>query len=71
MVTIGVALLGTTTLSFALGFSALGSWILGVYLKLGFLGVFLAQALDEAIRAVFMLIRWSNNKWMNKSIVKR
>lgn len=52
-------------------FSALGSWVLGVYLKLGFLGVFLAQALDEAVRAIFMLIRWSNNKWMNKSIVKR
>jgi putative MATE family efflux protein len=52
-------------------FSSLGSWVLGIYLNLGFLGVFLAQALDELVRAILMLIRWSNNKWMNKSIVNK
>lgn len=51
-------------------FSALGSWVLGIYCKLGFLGIFLAQALDECARAVMMLFRWQNNHWMNKQIVK-
>lgn len=50
--------------------SSLGSWVLGIYLNLGFLGVFLAQALDEVVRAILMLFRWGNDKWMNKSIVK-
>lgn len=48
--------------------SSLGSWVLGIFLNLGFLGVFLAQALDEVARAILMLFRWSKNKWMNKSI---
>ena len=52
-------------------FSSLGSWVLGIYLNLGFLGIFLAQALDEVVRAILMLVRWINNKWMNKSIVNK
>lgn len=51
-------------------FSSLGSWVLGIYLKLGFLGIFLAQALDECARAIMMLWRWTSNRWMNKSIIK-
>lgn len=52
-------------------FSSLGSWVLGIWLKLGFLGIFLAQALDECVRAIMMLFRWQNNKWMNKSIIRK
>ena len=52
-------------------FSSLGSWVLGIYCNLGFLGIFLAQALDEVVRAILMLFRWANNKWMNKSIVNK
>lgn len=51
-------------------FSSFGSWFLGIYLKLGFLGIFLAQALDECVRAVMMIVRWQSNHWMNKSIIK-
>lgn len=51
--------------------SSLGSWVLGIYFNLGFLGIFLAQALDEVVRAILMLFRWGGNKWMNKAIVKK
>lgn len=51
-------------------FSSFGSWLLGIYLHLGFLGVFLAQALDECARAVMMIARWQSDRWMNRSIVK-
>ena len=51
-------------------FSSLGSWVLGIYLKLGFLGVFLAQALDECFRGVIMIIHWQRDKWKTKAIIK-
>ena len=51
-------------------FSSLGSWVLGIYLHLGFLGIFLAQAFDECFRAVIMIWRWQSDRWTNKSIIK-
>lgn len=51
-------------------FSALGSWVFGVWIGWGFLGIFLAQASDEFIRGIFMLWRWQSNRWKNKAIIK-
>lgn len=51
-------------------FSSFGSWLLGIHFQMGFLGIFLAQALDECARAVLMIARWQSNKWMNRSIVR-
>jgi putative MATE family efflux protein len=51
-------------------FSALGSWAFGIWMGLGFLGIFLAQASDEFIRGILMLYRWQSNKWKNKAIIK-
>ena len=49
---------------------ALGSWVLAIWLNLGLFGIFLAQALDEFIRAIISLIRWFSNKWQNKGLVE-
>lgn len=52
-------------------FSSLGSWVLGIWCHLGFLGIFIAQALDELARAVVMVIRWQSDKWQNRGIIKK
>ena len=49
---------------------ALGSWIFAIWLNLGLFGVFLAQALDEFIRAMVSLVRWFSNRWQNKGLIK-
>lgn len=51
-------------------FSSLGSWVLGVYLNLGFLGIFLAQASDECFRGIIMIVRWQRDKWKTKAVIK-
>lgn len=43
--------------------SALGSYILGVHLGFGIIGLFIAQALDESFRGLFMLLRWKNKNF--------
>ena len=47
-----------------------GSYLFGVALKLGVFGVFIGMALDEVLRAGFMIIRWRSGKWEKKVIVK-
>ncbi len=47
------------TVAFGLGF------FLGVVCKLGLVGIWIAMALDEDIRAVIFLIRWKRGKWKN------
>ena len=47
-----------------------GSYIFGLKLQMGLLGVFLAYGLDETIRGIFMVIRWNSKKWESKSLIK-
>lgn len=47
-----------------------GSYLFGVALKLGVFGIFIGMALDEVMRASFMIIRWRSGKWEKKVIVK-
>ena len=47
-----------------------GSYLFGIALKLGVFGVFIGMALDEVLRAGFMIIRWRSGKWEKKVIVK-
>lgn len=47
--------------------SVLGSFIL-VSLGFGIYGLWIALALDEFVRGIFVLIRWKNGKWRNKRI---
>lgn len=52
------------------GVSVLFSYILGLKLNLGLVGVFIALSLDEFIRGLAMLLRWKSKKWVTKSLVK-
>ncbi len=49
--------------------STLGSYILAVVFDLGIYGLWIANALDECFRGVFMIIRWKSNKWRTKRLV--
>lgn len=52
--------------------AVLGSYLLGgknVWLDLGLIGVWIAMALDEGIRAIIFLIRFKSGAWERKMIV--
>jgi putative MATE family efflux protein len=50
------------------GIRVLGVYVLGIVLKMGLLGVCLSVALDLAIRAVILLIRFKKGKWQKIKI---
>lgn len=41
-----------------------GSWLLGVHLKLGLVGVWIAYAADEWLRGLIMWLRWQRHGWV-------
>ncbi|MGY0394765.1 MATE family efflux transporter [Fusobacterium sp. SYSU M8A802] len=45
------------------------SYIFGVKLGWGLVGIWIANAADEWFRGIAMLIRWRNKKWITKSFV--
>ena len=45
------------------------SWILGIKLGYGLLGVWIANAADEWTRGIIMMFRWKSKKWQNKGFV--
>jgi len=47
-----------------------GAWLLGVHLKLGLVGVWIAMAADEWSRGIVMLIRWRSGAWKEKAFVQ-
>ena len=47
----------------------LPAYIFGFTLGWGLLGIRLAQALDEWVRGIIMLMRWRNGRWQTKSLV--
>lgn len=48
--------------------STLGSYLLAVVFDLGIYGLWIANAADECIRGVLMLIRWKSGKWRTKRL---
>lgn len=56
---------------FAFLCAAGGTWLFGI--KLGWLavGAYVAMALDECVRAVFMLLRWRSGSWKKQSLVQK
>ena len=50
--------------------SVLGSWLLGVSLGLGLVGVWMAMAADEWFRGVVMLLRWRSGAWRRMALVR-
>ncbi|WP_077212627.1 MATE family efflux transporter [Bacillus dakarensis] len=53
------------------GVAVLFSYIFGITLGMGLLGVWLAQGLDEWIRGLFALKRWISGSWSKKNLLKQ
>ena len=60
-----------TTLIFSWVVAVGGSYILGVKFGLGLIGVWLAMACDELVRAIIFAIRFKLGKWKNKSMIDK
>lgn len=52
------------------GVSVLLSFILGIVLGWGLVGVWIAMACDEIVRGIVVFIRWNKGTWRGKSVVK-
>ena len=55
--------------TFAFLFAAGGTWYFGIHLGWLAVGAYVAMALDECVRAVFMFLRWKKGRWKNKSLL--
>ena len=47
------------------------AYVIGGYMKLGVLGVWIAMTIDWAVRTVFNVIRLKGNKWEGKALVHK
>jgi putative MATE family efflux protein len=47
------------------GIMVFGAWLLGTYLGLGLVGVWIAMAVDEWLRGFMMYRRWKQRKWLH------
>ena len=54
--------------TFAFLCAAGGTWFFGVRLGLLAFGAYIALALDECVRAVFMFLRWHSGCWKSKKL---
>ncbi len=57
-------------ITFAFLCAAGGTWLFGIRLDLLAVGAYIAMALDECVRAVFMFLRWKRGVWKSKILVK-
>ena len=55
--------------TFAFLFAAGGTWYFGIHLGWLAVGAYIAMALDECVRAVFMFLRWRSGRWKDKSLL--
>ncbi len=46
------------------------SYVIGIPLGFGLVGMWVGFALDENIRGVILMRRWRSGKWKNKGFVK-
>jgi putative MATE family efflux protein len=51
------------------GLSVFGSWVLGLKLGLGLIGVWIAMTSDEWMRGLAMLLRWRSGAWKSRTLV--
>ncbi|MGM0124987.1 hypothetical protein IGI37_002381 [Enterococcus sp. AZ194] len=47
------------------------SYSLAIFFKFGLIGVWIAYAIDEGLRSIFMIIRWRSGVWKNKAVVHK
>ncbi len=59
-----------TGIIFMWGVAVLFSYIFGIHLALGLLGVWIAQGMDEWIRGILALKRWKSRPWEKKARIK-
>ena len=45
------------------------AYVIGRYMGVGVLGVWIAMTIDWLVRAVLNLIRFKSGKWMTKSVI--
>ena len=57
--------------SFAFLCAAGGTWFFGIRLGWLAVGAYVAMALDECVRAIFMFARWQSGKWKEKLLISR
>lgn len=50
------------------GIMVLGSWVLGIKMGLGLVGIWIAVGTDETTRGIMMLLRWRSKRWLTKAI---
>lgn len=55
--------------TFAFLFAAGGTWYFGVHLGWLAVGAYVAMALDECVRALFMFLRWKKGSWKHKGLL--
>ncbi|MEG2947329.1 MAG: MATE family efflux transporter, partial [Bacteroidales bacterium] len=46
------------------------SWVLGISLGYGLVGMWVAFMIDENFRAVILLKRWRGKKWMERNLIE-
>lgn len=46
------------------------SWVLGISLGYGLIGMWVAFMIDENFRAVILLKRWKSKKWMTRNLIE-
>ena len=56
--------------TFAFLCAAGGTWFFGIHLGMMAVGAYIAMALDECVRAVFMFLRWRKGAWKTKNLLK-
>lgn len=47
------------------------SYVFGIYMGLGLLGVWIAQGVDEWLRGIFAYRRWKSRPWLKNKIVEK
>ncbi|MDO6749709.1 FMN/FAD transporter, partial [Gilvimarinus sp. 1_MG-2023] len=52
------------------GLAVVLSYVFGISLGLGLLGVWLAQGVDEWVRGIFAFRRWKSQPWLRKKVRK-
>lgn len=57
--------------AFAFLCAAGGTWLFGIRLGWMAAGAYVAMAMDECVRAVFMFLRWQSGRWKNENFLAK
>ena len=52
------------------GIATLFSYIFGIHMGYGLIGIWIAMTLDEGVRAVLFIYRWFKGKWRTKNLIQ-